>query len=941
MKKSNILIALFIIFGLNSLFANIPAGYYQSANNKAKQDLITALNNIISNGYFLSYGSGNDHTWEGFNFTDRDTITNIIIDRYSNESRSQSGFNSVDGMHIEHALPKSWWGGSQINAYKDLHNLFPADGITNINKSNLPLGIVGEASFDNGVSKIGESSIIEYSGRCFEPADEYKGDFARSYFYVVTAYNEQANNWASPMLNNNEYPVFNKWTIDLLLAWHRQDPVSNLEIERNNNVYNIQHNRNPFIDFPQIAEHIWGNDTATLFSLPAETNPYLAYPNQWTSLPTYINLVNTTVDTTINFIGGNISSSTNISLKNNNPNIVISKNTITASEINNGCDITISISTSIVSEIIDTLIVTNAQIATIQIPIHALFTDEFMALNASDATPSTANINWMEVPNSSQYEVSIETGMSNIAGDLIIASYIEGSGWNKAIEIFNATGQTIDLSHYSIKKQSNGIGNFSAEYKLSGQLANNSSLVLVHSLADATLKNLADVITGSDQSDALAFNGNDAVALFHNGTMIDIVGAKDQTTAWGEDITLIRKSEVIHPINLFIPYEWSTMPQNHFSHLKTRTNNTANNATISTQICTSNNTTITNLTPNTQYTYSVKAIPSNRISVNKVRFSTTGVTATEAFNATDIFQNQFRANWDIAADADNYILSVFTLTGSGTTNVSENFDNIGSNGKPLPDGWDGTASGNYSSSTSTGVSPNSIALKNSGEYIQTGNYSSPIQNLTFMYRFPSGSSDGYLLLEGLDQNNNFITMDTIKALDNKKHNVSYPISPENIYSLKWTYIKTRGNCSIDDIAFSYSDSDTTIIESATTKNNSYIVYGLQPSTTYYYNVTVEIQDSLSEASNTVSATTNNIPTNNLDPSVDGSNIFIINNENIIRIENLNSNSNIEIFNTNGVKVFSKFANSNIYEISTANMQKGVYIIKVSSNENTESHKVII
>ena len=61
------------------------------------------------------------------------------------------------------------------------------------------------------------------------------------------------------MLNNNTYPVLNDWAENMLLQWHRQDPVSAKETTRTDVVYSIQHNRNPFIDYPALVEYIWGN----------------------------------------------------------------------------------------------------------------------------------------------------------------------------------------------------------------------------------------------------------------------------------------------------------------------------------------------------------------------------------------------------------------------------------------------------------------------------------------------------------------------------------------------------------------------------------------------------------------------------------------------------------------------------------------------------------
>lgn len=271
MKLFVLSLCLFVAF---LSFASLPEDYYATLNGKQAAELKTELHYIIMQDTtrYLAYGSGINHTWNGFYITDRDTTNNLVLDMYSNALRyfpsnyvelKYPGFGK--SLHIEHSLPKSWWGGHEWAAYKDLNHLYPSDGSTNTSKSNNPLGVVtGKIKKNNGVSKIGIATYDGYSGNVFEPADEYKGDFARTYFYMATAYEHYKNMWdtSNPknMMQNNTYPVFKQWAINLLLEWHRQDPVSTKEITRNEKVYSIQGNRNPFIDHPELAEYIWGNN---------------------------------------------------------------------------------------------------------------------------------------------------------------------------------------------------------------------------------------------------------------------------------------------------------------------------------------------------------------------------------------------------------------------------------------------------------------------------------------------------------------------------------------------------------------------------------------------------------------------------------------------------------------------------------------------------------
>lgn len=92
------------------------------------------------------------------------------------------------------------------------------------------------------------------NGNAFEPIDEYKGDLARSYFYMLTRYLNQVNGWESTMLEGNN---FINWAREMLLEWAANDPVSQKEIDRNNGIYAFQENRNPFIDRPEFAALIW------------------------------------------------------------------------------------------------------------------------------------------------------------------------------------------------------------------------------------------------------------------------------------------------------------------------------------------------------------------------------------------------------------------------------------------------------------------------------------------------------------------------------------------------------------------------------------------------------------------------------------------------------------------------------------------------------------
>ena len=270
-----------IVFSAAVFAEAIPANYYDAIDGKSDSTLKSALYSIIKGGERYFYGTNQYHsssnppewqkgdlkgygTWYAFPLTDMHP-DGIIWDMYSNcvryypKDRGESGCS----LNIEHCLPKSWWGtGADTDTiYRDLFNLNPSDAQANSNKSNYAPGHVQKGDkFDNGSFRMDSKSKSQYNYICWEPAEEYRGDFARTYFYMVTAYEQQA--WSatySAYVNNDSYLRFTPTIVQVLLDWHRADPVSNKEICRADQISTIQGNRNPFIDYPDLVEHIWGN----------------------------------------------------------------------------------------------------------------------------------------------------------------------------------------------------------------------------------------------------------------------------------------------------------------------------------------------------------------------------------------------------------------------------------------------------------------------------------------------------------------------------------------------------------------------------------------------------------------------------------------------------------------------------------------------------------
>ena len=258
-----------LIIAIASLFIkDISIGYYDRANGLYGAALKTAMHDIIRDHEYLNFDENTTarYWWDNY-FKETDWSSDgYFLDMYSNEKHTTYVGGNVQNR--EHCMPRSWWGKrekySSYDANGDLHNIFPSDYNANAAKSNLPLGEVGIIKFDNGVSKVGNNTYPNgYRGQVFEPADEYKGDFARVYFYMLTCYEDYSYDWKDDakksMLQAEAYPGLQPWALEMLIKWNNEDPISDKEIARNNAVYKMQGNRNPFVDCPELVSHIWGD----------------------------------------------------------------------------------------------------------------------------------------------------------------------------------------------------------------------------------------------------------------------------------------------------------------------------------------------------------------------------------------------------------------------------------------------------------------------------------------------------------------------------------------------------------------------------------------------------------------------------------------------------------------------------------------------------------
>jgi endonuclease I len=268
-----------------------PAGYYDAAAHLDGQPLRIALFHIIKAHNAQSYSA----LWSAFETTDKKAngkVWDIYSDipgslppyeyTFGTDQCGSGGYNSEgDCYNREHSWPRSYFN-EQAPMNADLFHIYPTDGMVNGKRDNDPYGLVDTTltfwESENG-SRSGTNRFPGYSGRVFEPVDSFKGDLARTYFYMSTRYYSEDNGWQNwPMANGAN---LTPWAAAMLLEWHHLDPVSRKETDRNNAVFALQNNRNPFIDHPEFADCIWGNSScATVAVSPTiSRNQVKVYPN--------------------------------------------------------------------------------------------------------------------------------------------------------------------------------------------------------------------------------------------------------------------------------------------------------------------------------------------------------------------------------------------------------------------------------------------------------------------------------------------------------------------------------------------------------------------------------------------------------------------------------------------------------------------------------------
>lgn len=394
--------------------AAIPAGYYDDAVGKSGKALQTTLADIIDHS-----DPGYSALWEIYETTDRRS-NGKVWDMYSNTTNftfgsDQCGNYSGEGdcYNREHTIPKSWRDG---NNYSDVHVVVPTDGYVNSRRSNYPFGEVSSSSYtsDNSFSKVGSCKTSGYSGMVFEPNDEYKGDFARIYFYVATRYYDECGSWGGDGFSSS-FPYLDEWVRKMMLRWHELDPVSEKEIDRNDAVYESrQGNRNPFVDYPELVDLIFGDLTTTPFDPDGSlaTAATLISPvdgagiNMGTLL---LSDIDASSVKTINVEGENMSQTLNISISGSSY-FTVSPTTLTAAAVESGADVTITYVPLSAGTHTATMTLSGGGMRkSVSVSITGSAAEDFAALSATEISDTSFKAQWARHSQADDYELAVWT----------------------------------------------------------------------------------------------------------------------------------------------------------------------------------------------------------------------------------------------------------------------------------------------------------------------------------------------------------------------------------------------------------------------------------------------------------------------------------------------------------------------------------------------------
>ena len=520
-------LTLFLLLSTSLIHSQIPNGYYDSAIG-SNYELKTQLYEIINNHNDQGYNALDDfYTINDIDiyFENDNTILDIYsenpfgLDPYNFSTENSCGNYSIEGdcYNKEHIIPQSAFGSS-YPMRSDAHQVLPTDGRVNGFRSAYPFGVVGQnlvnqANISNPTqngSKLGnnlnEGYSAGYTNIVFEPIDEFKGDIARIYFYFITRYENSISSWSSyDMFDGSSDKVLEDTFLNILMNWNLNDPVSQKEIDRNNQIYLFQGNRNPFVDNPNYVEEIW-----------SPTND-----NENPTPPTNIQLFDIT--------GNSLQVSWDSSFDN--------------------------VSVDYYNIYIDGNLYANTQNTSYFVSGLFANTNYCFNITAVDQSQNSSSF--------SQQECITTLEQSNTTNELFISEYVEGSSNNKAIEIANFTGESINLNDYSLARNINSGTNWGEMLQLNGEILHGDVYIVSKGNADEQILSNSDQLSSAD---AISFNGDDPVGLFKDNNLIDIFGFFNGDNDYANS-TYVRNESIVNPNINFNIDEWSYYPNNSFEFL--------------------------------------------------------------------------------------------------------------------------------------------------------------------------------------------------------------------------------------------------------------------------------------------------------------------------------------------------------------------------------------
>lgn len=465
-----------------------------------------------------------------YNYIDNhDGVVTCVYSGYEVETAYGGTTTYPAPINCEHTVPQSFFGQDEPMK-SDLHHLFPSYENWNSTRSNYPFDDIDDSSAEKwmylatSVTEAPSSNIdaySEYYSSTFEPREDHKGDCARAIFYFFTMYADNSS---------LTYDISDVADVNDLYQWHLNDPVDDDELARNDAIETFQGDRNPYVDYPEYVALAFGFDAEASASAPISPTLDLS------STETEINLSWSDLSTETGYY---LYKSTDASTYTLLADLAQNTNSYQDVDVVEGASYYYygkaynEEGTSAVGNIVSG------------------------TLGAESDDSAAADDDSGEEDDTSSGE-----GVGS-ASALFISEYIEGSSFNKAIEIANFSDESVDLSDYTLKLASNGATDWSNSLTLSGTLDAGDVYVICHGSADAAIQAEADLTNNT----VINFNGNDAIGLFESTDLIDILGELGDSDNFAKDVTLVRKSTVTSPNTVYTTDEWDVYSTNEYGYI--------------------------------------------------------------------------------------------------------------------------------------------------------------------------------------------------------------------------------------------------------------------------------------------------------------------------------------------------------------------------------------